>query len=153
MQWFLVTQWLSNVHLHCWFADSERQKYFYQRRKKVMFFVPLKLLICSQWLQMNEEVNMFTFYSIYLWTESSAAVRCRVVLCPLQNFPDVCSVPGRCPLCSHPAWLGNELCCLPVSPSGLCLPVGAGWASPASAVGNGMGNIMLRKQKKKKPKG
>lgn len=31
-----------------------------------MFFVPLKLLICSQWLRMNEEVNMFTFYSIYL---------------------------------------------------------------------------------------
>lgn len=127
MQWVLVIQWLSNVHLHCWFADSGRQKYFYRRENNSCSLCPWNFWIVASGSAdtLNEEINMFTFYSIYLWNERSALMLCRVVPCLLQNLPNVCSALGRCPLCSHPAWLSSELRCSPVSPGWWYFPVGS----------------------------
>lgn len=104
----LVIQWLSNVHLHCWFADSERQIFFYWRGKKSCSLCHWNFWIVASGSadNFNEEINMFIFYTVYLWMERRAVTLWRVVLCPLLG---VCSILGRCP--SAATQLGWALSC------------------------------------------
>lgn len=84
----LVIQWLSNVHLLCWFADSERQIFFYWRGKKSCSLCHWNFWIVASGSadNFNEEINMFIFYTVYLWMERRAVTLWRVVLCPLLVF-------------------------------------------------------------------
>lgn len=105
----LVIQWLSNVHLHCWFADSGRQTFFFiEGEKKSCSLCPWNFWIVASGNAdtFNEEINMFVFYSAYLWMKRRAVMLWRVVLFPLLVFA---SSWGRC-LCAA-TQLGWALSC------------------------------------------
>lgn len=79
----LVVQWLSNVHLHCWPADSKRQKYSLSEGggSNVLYALETSWIVASGSADiLNEEINMFTFYSIHLWTERSAVMPCKITM-------------------------------------------------------------------------
>lgn len=67
-----------------------RDKHFFfnRRRKKSCSLCPWNFWIVASGSAdtVNEEINMFKFYSVYLWMERRAVTLWRVVLCPLLVF-------------------------------------------------------------------